>query len=597
MAESANEVTKLAAAVTRQKKQWALIRTRAIDAAAEATIFDKRAAEAQLAERRARKLERAACNAWRRTGVQDGSSGIANRFLNVLSGKEAREEEQRLLRAVLHSWRTVRLSRIAEVSTARSKTASEEKATASAENDKWRKKVGETLYPQLQQKKEALRKRWKEARPVLERHLAVLRTGCELLVARDIDGWCALHHAASQGFERLVRALLIAGADPLAVTNSGMRPGALAAQGRFFELRNLLEREAHVYAAYRGIELEELDRSQQAELEADAERGRLLPSLSGEGRRKILARRRKDAARRREQSGMARKKTRRQTSDRLKMGLSVSTGELRSSPQMSRNSRLIGVDGPTRMEADEMKGDPADVLAKDLIASVQQVAPPMLEKAVMGLRNNKASYGVAAMENLRQTKIADEDRMEILEGSTEGGLSEQQQAQVRWRTASRSVIERRGDFAMTRPRDDDGDSQANDEVEHSVERSELLALRHFPRSLRQWSNALHLLESHGARVGAEGGPVELVEHEQEPIDNEASEFERLLAVALASGRETESGIKCIRRRVEGARHAFPLGWFVDELGLELAADGQAAADIKSRAHQDPPATTDMGESV
>lgn len=55
----------------------------------------------------------------------------------------------------------------------------------------------------------------------------------------------------------------VAGADPLAVTNSGMRPAALAAQGRFFKLRNTLEREAHTRAAYFGIELEELDTSQQ----------------------------------------------------------------------------------------------------------------------------------------------------------------------------------------------------------------------------------------------------------------------------------------------------------------------------------------------
>ena len=57
--------------------------------------------------------------------------------------------------------------------------------------------------------------------------------------------------------------MCFAGADPLAVTHSGMRPAALAAQGRCFELRNSLEKEAQKCAAYRGIELEELDRSQQ----------------------------------------------------------------------------------------------------------------------------------------------------------------------------------------------------------------------------------------------------------------------------------------------------------------------------------------------
>lgn len=114
-----------------------------------------------------------------------------------------------------------------------------------------------------------------------------------------------------------------------------------------------------------------------------------------------------------------------------------------------------------------------------------------------------------------------------------------------------------------------------------LERSELSALRHFPRSLRQWDNALRLLRSHGARVDSEGGAVELVEHEEEPVADEVAEFGQLLAVALAAGKETESGIKCIRRRVEGARHAFPLGWFIEELGFDLAADATAAARIGS----------------
>ena len=144
---------------------------------------------------------------------------------------------------------------------------------------------------------------------------------------------------------------------------------------------------------------------------------------------------------------------------------------------------------------------------------------------------------------------------------------------------NRSVIDRRGDFSVTRPSGDDEDTHARE-----VERSELRGLRHFPRSLRQWSNAVHLLESHGARVNEEGGAVQLVEHEQEPVDDEVSEFERLLGVALAYGKETESGIKSIRRRVEGARHELPLGWFIQELGLQLATDEHAAARVKSIAH-------------
>ena len=165
----------------------------------------------------------------------------------------------------------------------------------------------------------------------------------------------------------------------------------------------------------------------QAELEADAERGKLLPSLSGEGRRHILARRRKDAARRRAQSGMARKKvSRRRPSDRLNMG--VSTGVSNISLHVSKG------------EENEMEGDPADFLAEDLVESIQQVAPPMLTNAAESLRNNVLNTGVAAMENLRNTELLDVKRMDDLDaGGTENGLSDQQQAQLRWRSASRCV--------------------------------------------------------------------------------------------------------------------------------------------------------------
>lgn len=116
-----------------------------------------------------------------------------------------------MCRAVFHSWRVVHLNRVAEACTGRAKTALEEKVAAVAVNNKWRKKVGETIFPQLQQKKAAVRKRWKETRITIDRHLVVLQTGCDMLEASDIDGWRALHHAASQGFEKLVRALLTAG--------------------------------------------------------------------------------------------------------------------------------------------------------------------------------------------------------------------------------------------------------------------------------------------------------------------------------------------------------------------------------------------------
>lgn len=171
----------------------------------------------------------------------------------------------------------------------------------------------------------------------------------------------------------------------------------------------------------------------QAELEADAERGKLLPSLSGEGRRKILARRRKDAARRREQSGMVRRNTRRGASDRLQMGLSTEDSPSRLQVSKSKST-------PAGTVVVEVKADPADVLAEDLIASVQQVAPPMLGRVAEGLRDSAASTSVAAMEELRHTKLSDVDRMETLEGGeAKGRVSERQRAQARWRTASRSV--------------------------------------------------------------------------------------------------------------------------------------------------------------
>ena len=43
--------------------------------------------------------------------------------------------------------------------------------------------------------------------------------------------------------------------------------------------------------------------------------------------------------------------------------------------------------------------------------------------------------------------------------------------------------------------------------------------------------------------------------EEEPIADEEPEFERLLEAALACGHESESGIKCIRRRANPSGHA------------------------------------------
>jgi hypothetical protein len=167
-AELAMEVLKLASTVTRQKKQWIPVRRRAIGTALEATNSARRRDSAKLAVRRAEKLERAARNAWQRGG-KHAAGGAANLFVNIVSGKEAQQEERRLIRVVLHSWRMVRLVRVAEESAVQAEAAEQARVTASAENDDHRAKVGETLYPQLQQKKAALRKRWAETRIAVDR--------------------------------------------------------------------------------------------------------------------------------------------------------------------------------------------------------------------------------------------------------------------------------------------------------------------------------------------------------------------------------------------------------------------------------------------
>lgn len=255
----------------------------------------------------------------------------------------------------------------------------------------------------------------------------VLRIGYEMLEAADLDGWCALHHAASQGHERLVRALLAAGSDPLAVTGSGMRVGALAAQGRFFEIRNILERAACTAAAYRGVELEELDKTEQAELEADMERGRLLPSLAGEGRRKILKRRREDAESRRKASGMAQKgKSKKAGNTRLKMGVSSGVGgALNGSMTMSL---------PSEEAEAGLKGDPLDALPTELFASVQQVAPPTITMLV-GSVHMSAHGSTHVLDQLKLTEQMDADKVEA--GVVEG---EDAHAKLRWRKSARSVL-------------------------------------------------------------------------------------------------------------------------------------------------------------
>ena len=73
-AELANEVTKLAATVTRMKRKWVPVRAYAIESLLETTEAVQRHAEARLAVRRAEKLDRAARNAWTRGSQQSGAN-------------------------------------------------------------------------------------------------------------------------------------------------------------------------------------------------------------------------------------------------------------------------------------------------------------------------------------------------------------------------------------------------------------------------------------------------------------------------------------------------------------------------------------------
>ena len=221
-----------------------------------------------------------------------------------------------------------------------------------------------------------------------------------------------------------------------------------------------------------------------------------------------------------------------------------------------------------------MQGDPLDVLPTELLASVLQVAPPTITM-LAGSVHRSTDGSTHVLDQLKLTEQLDADKVD--DGVVEG---QEAKAKLRWRKSARSVLDRRGDFATVRPPEGvvPGKQEAQ-EKERERERAGMLALRHFPRSLRQWTNALELLSNHGAVVDAEGGAKQ-VEGEEEPVAGEAAEFERLLEAALACGHESESGVKCIRRRVEGASHALPFGWFLDELGLELAAEKTAAAAIR-----------------
>ena len=316
--------------------------------------------------------------------------------------------------------------------------------------------------------------------------------------------------ALGQGNESLVRSLLWAGSDPLAQTHARQRAGQLAGERRFFVLRNSLERDARDAAARQGVDLEA---AQEGDEDEDDGRG-VLPSLAGEGRRATLAKKRAAAARRRERSGMAQK---------------------RGSPQ-KRNTRLRMRTVSKMDDAPEQD----DLPPTELLEAVKQLAPAA-PAAALAAPNLEKLFGKTAGEN-------------DAGGDGEGA------ARGRWRQAGRAVVDRRGDFAISAPRDD-----AEPQEDAEAERAALSQLRNFPRDLARWTHAVELLENHGAGVNHSGG-AHAVEGEEEPIAGEAAEFERLLEAALASGHENEVGIRCIRRRVEGAAHAFSLGFFLDELG-------------------------------
>jgi hypothetical protein len=237
---------------------------------------------------------------------------------------------------------------------------------------------------------------------------------------------------------------------------------------------------------------------------------------------------------------MRQKKTKERRNTRLKMGVSTETQRL-STLRLQQEGHA-GEDGEGEGEGEgggeAGQGDPADILMQDLLSSVQQVAPPLLAMLANNLSAAASSGGVsgaAALEQLRQTKQLDADRIAAGVEENEG-----QQAKRHWRDAGRSVVERRGDFAIRRPkggggsgrrsgyRESEGEGGSYDDADleggntrgggeqSEAERLEMLALRHFPRSLRQWSNALALLEAHGARVSEEEQSGTLVEQVRTP---------------------------------------------------------------------------------
>ena len=195
IAELATEATKLATTTTREKRAWVPVRSGALGAGAKASAAASAAAAADLEVRRADKLCRRARKDW----LLGGSNFGAALIVALLNGAEQRAEQRRAMLAVLLSWRMVRLRAIHAGTVAKAAQAAAQLAEAKAANAAACERVGEGLHAQLQHKKTALREFWAKNRRTVDRHLANLRRGVAMIEREDMDGWRALHHAASQG--------------------------------------------------------------------------------------------------------------------------------------------------------------------------------------------------------------------------------------------------------------------------------------------------------------------------------------------------------------------------------------------------------------
>lgn len=131
---------------------------------------------------------------------------------------------------------------------------------------------------------------------------------------------------------------------------------------------------------------------------------------------------------------MARRKSKRQNS-RLKKGLSP--GQPRSSRNRPKQSSPNEHEAETEVDKTQVDGDPADILAGDLLASVQQVAPSLPAKDTEGQRHSlvqddSTTTEVAALKYQHHESGVDHLNAYDIE-------SDEQQTQLQRRTASRCV--------------------------------------------------------------------------------------------------------------------------------------------------------------